>query len=476
MESFEGNDRRDRVTFTVTTNVESFDDDHDNAQGRSVMTGSFFDAASTDVGRSWIVAVAGGANFFVLFGLMGSFTVFLESFKNDPKFEGSSTAALNLAGSLQLGVARVVGMFAGYLASRYGTRVILVVGAVAHFLAYFCASYAPSVGALVGIYTAGMVFAVGLTLVPVLSAANSYFAEKRTLAQGIINAGSGLGAAAFPLITSALLTKFDGDWRPVFRVCSAFSVVMLISAVFLPTRPDPVAQTPASSPIQFSRRKLYTSRAFIVLSIFCLGLGFSIYAENFMVMPYSQQFTDRSTAVFVAFAAGIATVIGSVVVGYITDLVGALPAQIGLYVLNGALCIAWALGVKGLLSMFIVTSVQYFFRAVGTATIIAEVFRGHHLPEALAGTYFFIGVGGAMSPPIAAAITTSTGSYDAALYLCAATSVVAGLVLLLLPKEKPNLYDGPHPATDSLDTEMKATIMAVGAGSPVAVVKSRRQF
>ena len=447
----------------------------------SLMSGEYF-AVPLDHSRGWLTVFSGFLNFFVLFGLVGSYTVFLQPLAADPAFAGSSTAVLNLAGSLQLALARVVGLAGGYLISKMGCRTVVAISAVMQFFAYFATSYVTDVAGLVGVYTALMLFAMGFSLVPVLTSVSSFFQQKRNLAQGLLNAGSGLGGAVFPLIISALLDYFKNDWRPVFRICGAFSFVTLCVSIFSPIRDDGVVATPYTSPVQFSRWKLVTNKAFLLLCVYCFLLGFSLYGQGFMVVPFALQYTDRSRAVLILTFSGIAAVVGNVATGAITDRVGIRRAQVVQYAVNGALCIIWGLFVKSYNGAMVMAVANWFARPVGTATVISELFRGHHLGEALAGTYLFIGAGGAAGPPILAAITASRGGdYMASWILCGVASLATAGIVLLLPTEPQNVYAARSPhagAEDEVNVVRGSTghdhTMSMEMGSPGAVSFHRR--
>ncbi len=99
------------------------------------------------------------------------------------------------------------------------------------------------------------------------------------------------------------------------------------------------------------------------------------------MVPFALRFVARPRAVLVLSAAGFAGVGGNVVSGLVSN-------RIAQYALNGALCFIWAFAVD-----------SYDVR---TATLIAELFYGHHLSDALAGASLCIDVGGAAGPPLLA--------------------------------------------------------------------------
>lgn len=82
--------------------------------------------------------------------------------------------------------------------------------------------------------------------------------------------------------------------------------------------------------------------------------------------------------------------------------------------------------------------------------VIQSMFSGHHLGEIVSILFAFLGVGGAIAPPIVAAITSAmAGTFVPGLCLLAGTSLCIPLALILLPKEKPNIYGGS--STEAVD-------------------------
>jgi MFS family permease len=444
-----------------------------SASVSSLISGDYF-KIPLDHHRGWLTVASGFVNFFVLFGLVASFPVFLQPLSADPAFAGVSTALLNLAGSLQISLARVLGLVGGYLISRFGCRPIVAVSAVAQFFAYFATSYVSDVSGLICVFTSLMLFAMGFSLVPVLTSVGSFFSAKRNLAQGLLSAGSGLGGAVFPLIISELLERYDNDWRPVFRICGAFSVMTLGMSVFSPIRDDGVVATPYTSPRQFSRRKLVTNRAFVTLCVYCFLLGFTFYGQGFMVVPFALQFVSRSRAVLILSFAGVASVAGNIISGILTDKVTTRRAQIAQYALNSLLCIVWAFAVHSYNATMAIAVASWFARPIGTATLIGELFKGHHLGEVLAATYLFIGAGGTAGPPALAALTAARGGdFTASWIVCGAASMAASLLVVTLPTDPQDIYEERHVTSpdvynqDSVNTAGSNGERSTGSGEEV---------
>ncbi len=150
---------------------------------------------------------------------------------------GLGYAALGLLRGLYAGATAALQVPSGFVASRFGGRLVLALGTALAALGYLLAGFTGSLlGLCVGLAVAG---AGSSTQHPIGSAAISraYGANARG-PLGIFNFSGDLGKAVLPMMVSLLLTMMH--WRGALRLVSALGlVVAIVIAVFMPRADQP---------------------------------------------------------------------------------------------------------------------------------------------------------------------------------------------------------------------------------------------
>jgi MFS transporter, DHA2 family, multidrug resistance protein len=148
-------------------------------------------------------------------------------------FNASQTALDLVAVGYSLGLAASV-LYLGALGDRYGRKAMLLLGTLLSIPACLLASYAPTVGVLIGArifggVAAGMAFPTTLALITAL-----WSGPARTKSIALWSALGGGISALGPLISGALLLHFD--WGSVFLITLPLAVLALGLAVkFVPS-------------------------------------------------------------------------------------------------------------------------------------------------------------------------------------------------------------------------------------------------
>lgn len=137
----------------------------------------------------------------------------------------------------------------GRLADRYGPRIVLTGMAAGSGLFTILMSFggSPGLGSLIGVLPAFVVLRLcfGVFTAPVYPAsgrmnANWIPAHYRTLVQGIVNSGAGLGGAISPLLFTVMIKQFG--WQPSFRMAGA--ATLILAAIWFTTVKDRPAGAP----------------------------------------------------------------------------------------------------------------------------------------------------------------------------------------------------------------------------------------
>lgn len=109
-------------------------------------------------------------------------------------------------------MAMLVAPLVTVIARKYGTQLPMFLGVGLLTIAFLSASYSHRIwqlylsqGVLIG-------FGVGFTYIPSIAILSQWFQKKRSLANGIGAAGSGIGGLIFSFMTEAVIRKISLAW------------------------------------------------------------------------------------------------------------------------------------------------------------------------------------------------------------------------------------------------------------------------
>ena len=137
----------------------------------------------------WVIIAAGALMTCVALGTMFSLAIFLEPLSTATGWSRAGVSSAMTLNFLVMGL----GDFAwGAVSDRYGTRIVVLIGAVLFGLALALASRATSLvqfqltyGVLVGL-------AASAFFAPMIAAATAWFEQNRSLAVSLVSAGMGV--------------------------------------------------------------------------------------------------------------------------------------------------------------------------------------------------------------------------------------------------------------------------------------------
>ena len=172
-----------------------------------------------------------------------------------------------------LGMNFFFGPFTSALCDRFGCRVVAMIGGIVSVAAMFATSF---VNSLVPIYlTYSVLWGMGSSMcyVPTFLMVDRYFERRRSLANGLITAGSAVGALVMGPTINALLNRIG--WRNTMRFLGGTACIMFFAAL---TYKAP----PVKKEVKFGQKKkklidlsVWKNKGFVVwalaLGIFNLG-------------------------------------------------------------------------------------------------------------------------------------------------------------------------------------------------------------
>ncbi|KAI4248125.1 MAG: hypothetical protein L6R40_001214 [Gallowayella cf. fulva] len=157
-------------------------------------------------------------------GLNSSYGVFLSYYLDNDYYPGVSALNFAFVGGLSISQALLVSPLATTTTRLYGTRVTLLIGVFFETLALIGASFAHEIWQL--FLSQGVCFGVGMGFLFIgsVGVVPQWFTTKRSLANGVATAGSGIGGLMYSLATDAMIQSLGIGWA--FRILGilAFTV------------------------------------------------------------------------------------------------------------------------------------------------------------------------------------------------------------------------------------------------------------
>jgi MFS family permease len=184
----------------------------------------------------WTIVAVGALMTCVALGAMFSLAIFLDPVSRDMGWSRAGISAAMTINFLVMGA----GAFAwGALSDRYGTRVVVSIGAVLLGLALVLTSRIQSLllfqltyGILVGL-------AASTFFAPMIALTTGWFDKQRSLAVSLVSAGMGVAPMTISPFARWLITSYD--WRTAMFVIGILAWVLLIPAAMLVRQPPPAS-------------------------------------------------------------------------------------------------------------------------------------------------------------------------------------------------------------------------------------------
>ena len=197
---------------------------HDGSKGSSETTASPSDveqhAATSekqldvppDGGYGWVCVACCFLINAHTWGLNSSYGVFLSYYLANNYYPGATSLGFAFVGGLSISQALLVSPIATTTTRLFGTRVTLLIGVGFEALALIGASFTHKIWQL--FLTQGVCFGLGMGFLFVGSVGviPQWFTKKRSLANGIGTAGSGIGGMMYSLATEAMIRSLGVEW------------------------------------------------------------------------------------------------------------------------------------------------------------------------------------------------------------------------------------------------------------------------
>lgn len=405
----------------------------------------------TAVHYGWIVMFMGmltavGAHGF---GRM-AYTLILPGMKDGLQF---SYAQLGLLGTGNFIGYLTLALVGGFLAARFGTRIVITLALVLMGLTMILTGLARSFefAFLMRLITG---FGNGAAYIPAMALGASWFTVKRRgFATGIVSGGIGVGTFLSGLMVPAVLTAYGPEgWRFAWYYLGATVLVLsAIIGIFIRNRPEekgllpigseetPPASTPPSAADKAKTLQwglIYRVREVWWLGIvyFMFGFSYIIYMTFFAAYLIKEMGFSRPEAGGLWALVGGLSIFCGVIWGGISDLLG---RRYGAALAYLALAIAYGLFALVASPPGIYASVVIFGLTAWSIPTIMAAAAGDYVgprlaPAGLGFITVFFGIGQALGPAVGGYLADATRSFQIPFLLATGVSLLGTVSSLFL--------------------------------------------
>jgi OFA family oxalate/formate antiporter-like MFS transporter len=394
----------------------------------------------------YTVVIAGLLIMMATMGLNYTFGIFFKPLISE---FGWSRAVTSAAYSIMTITAGFLGIFAGRLSDRFGTRIVSTISGACLGTGFILMSQVTELWQVYLIYSVIVAAGIGACWPIILPLVPKWFITRKGLMTGILSSGVGLGIITGPPLASWLI--YNLDWRSAYIIIGSIGLVVTVAAAQLlrdspkqkgqrPYGEDtakPEALAAINQGMEFHKAVRTGQFAIMCAIYFCFG--FCLHSVMVHIVPHATEFKiDATTAAIIMSIIGIGSIAGKLLVGGASDRIGVrtslITSFIVLFIAFGWLQFArefwmfcifgiiFALGYGGVMSMQSLMSAQLF---------------GLRSPAAILGVISFIyTIGGSVGPFLTGYIFDLTSSYNLA-FLIAAIMAIIGSALTSLLKRPP---------------------------------------
>lgn len=406
----------------------------------------------TQLHYGWIVIFMGMLTTIAAhgFGRM-AYTIILPAMKDGLHFDYTQLGLLgtgNFVGYLTMAI------IGGFLAARFGTRIVISLALVLLGTTLMLTGLAQSFG-----FALGMRFLTGLgngaAYVPAMALGSAWFAMKRRgFASGIVSGGIGAGTLISGLLVPPILSSYGMEgWRNAWYILGAISLV-IAAFVFalIRSRPEekgllpvgaPESNTAFAAPTAPKISTLQWSSVYRRGAVWYLGLVYFFYGFSYIIyMTFFAAYLVKEIGLSQAFAGGLWAMVGAlstfcgVIWGGISDRLGRSRGAALAYFVLALSYIIYAL-IKEPFGFYL-SAILFGLTAWSVPTIMAAAagdFVGPRLaPAGLGFITLFFGIGQAAAPAIGGYLADLSGSFTLPFLAAGGVSLAGMLASLFLKK------------------------------------------
>ena len=374
------------------------------------------------------------------FGPRSALGLFLTPMSNE---HGWSREVFSLALAIQVLMWGVGQPFAGAIADRFGTVLVLSGGAIFYAIGLAWMAYATtpaelnlSAGVLAGMGIAGCSFTVVLAAFGKLMPA-----QWRSLSFGLGTAAGSFGQFLFSPLAVALIGGFG--WQQALVIFSVIVLLIVPLAFVVATPAADDASAPGLSPKQSLTHALaeafgHRSYVLLVLGFFTCGFQLLFITVHLPAYLVDRGLSADAGAWTIGFI-GLFNIVGSVTAGWLGDQMPKRYLLAAIYLLRSLAVIAFVtLPVTPLSAVLFGATMGLLWLSTvpPTSALVALMFGTRWMATLFGFAFFSHQVGGFLGVWLGGLLFERTGSYDVVWWLSVLLGVISALINLPIV-EKP---------------------------------------
>lgn len=317
-----------------------------------------------------------------------SYGVFLSYYLSHNVFPNTSTLAYAFTGGLSISCALLIAPLATYLIGLFGTRFVLNLGVFFETLSMIGASFAYEKWHIFLSQGVCFGFGMGFLFVGSVGIAPQWFLRRRSVANGITAAGSGIGGLMYSLATGAMIPRLGLSWA--FRILGIVSfVVNVIAANLLKDRNKAIGSRHKAFHLPlFKRPEFLLYLGWGVLSM----LGYVVLLFSLANFALSVGLSPHQGSIVSALL-NLGQGLGRPFVGMFSDRLGRINVATFLTFLCGLFCfVIWifarSMGVLCFFAIIVGTVAGTYWATV--SPVLAEIIGLRDLPSGLSLTWIVL--------------------------------------------------------------------------------------
>ena len=277
--------------------------------------------ATTESRYAWVMLANGTVLVALNLGALSSLAVFLKPISQEFAWPRGATALAYTVAALTIGVSGVVW---GRLADRYGTRPIVIVGALAQPTALLLLSRLTSLPQFYAFYILLGAFGFAAVNVPIIANVGLWFGRRKGTALGILSAGGPLGQVLVVFLAGHVIVAFG--WRTAYLTLAVVYAVVAVPLAFM-VRTPPLLAAARSGVAVSSAGGLFLPAPLVVAwlsaaSIFCCAtMAVPIVHTVAMLTDRGMPYPDAVRVFLIIMGSGV---MGRILLGRLTDSLGGL--------------------------------------------------------------------------------------------------------------------------------------------------------
>ncbi|KAL0767128.1 hypothetical protein CaCOL14_010697 [Colletotrichum acutatum] len=356
-------------------------------------------------GYGWVVV---GCVFLInahTWGLNSTYAVFLAYYLNSGAFPGASPISLAFVGGLSFSVALLIAPIVTFCIPRIGTQPTLGIGVVIQAAALIGASFTTQIWHLLLSQGIGFGVGMGFTFNSTVGVVPQWFVVRRSFANSIATAGSGLGGLIYSLASNAMIRNIGLPWA--FRIIAILSFVVNGACCLMMKDRNKAL---GSVHVAFHKDIFKRIEFWLFVAWGFFGL-FGYVISVFSLADYAQTVGfSASQGSIVSAMFNLSQGIGRPVIGLVSDRFGRINvAGLGTIIAGLATFLLWILAAKHFAGLIVFALFGAFAGVLWptVAPVGAEVVGMQLLPSALSIFWIILVIPATFAEPIALTIKGS---------------------------------------------------------------------